>query len=452
MDWQARQTRSPDVDLPELGPFDVVVVGGGAAGVASAETAARRNLSVLLIERYGFCGGNAVAGMSGTVCGMYLSSERWSNRPEQVVFGFTERFRRAMHEAGGITEPQRYGKTWTVTHDPLVWREVADGFLEDAGVRVLFHSMVTGVLMRDDTVHGVVVETKAGPAKATARIVIDASGDGDVVYRAGYGTTAGQDGRVQNPTMIFRLGGADVPRFLDFWGPDTICSADVSRMIVEANDSGRYALPRAKIWIFATPRGNELLVNATRVMGRDGRDLNPADPLDWTEAEFAGRRQVREYARFLRDHIPGCERTFVNDTGVQVGIRQTRSILGVERLSNQDVADRRKRPDGIARSPWPIELHAGDKPKLEWLIDDYYEIPYGALLPARGENLLVAGRCLSAEHEALASARVTAQCFSYGHAAGLAAVTALSEGVAPRTIPGEELRARLNADGARLDD
>jgi hypothetical protein len=431
---------------------DVAVVGGGAAGVATAATAARHGMRTLLIERYGFCGGAAVGGMSGTICGMYLASESPRNRPEQAVFGFTETFRAAMESRNGITAPQRYGKTWTVTHDPLVWREVADGLLAEAGVRMLFHSLVVGTVMEDEPLKGLVVETKAGRAAVHARIVVDASGDADVVFRSGLDFTMGQDGVVQNPTMIFRLGGVDVKRFLDYWGPDTICSAEVSRRLVEANASGRFDLPRAKIWIFPTPRPGELLVNATRLLADDGRPLNAADPLDLTEAELKGRRQVRDYWRFLRDHIPGCAASFVNDTGVQVGVRQTRSIVGVERLTNDDVTRRRKRPDGIVRSPWPIELHVGEKPKLEWLLDDYYEVPFTALLPLKGENLVVAGRCFSAEHEALASARVTAQCFGYGHAAGLAAATAIKRRCPVRAIEGTELRALLNADGARLDD
>ena len=139
------------------------------------------------------------------------------------------------------------------------------------------------------------------------------------------------------------------------------------------------------------------------------------------------------------------------DTGVQAGIRQSRSVLGRDRLLNADVLDRRKRSDGVVRSPWPIELHAGEKPKLEWLLDDYYEVPFGALVPQRGNNLLVAGRCLSAEHEALASARVIAQCFGYGHAAGLTAVEAIRSGRQPSHLSGEEVRQLLNSDGARLD-
>jgi hypothetical protein len=451
MKWQRPSVLGPGHGLPVIAQADVCVVGGGAAGVAAAETVARHGRSVLLIERYGFCGGNAVGGMSGTICGMYLSSERNINRPKQVVFGFTERFRAAMADRNGITPPQRYGRTWTVTHDPLIWREVADDMLEDAGVKVLFHSLVTAVVMADNHVLGVVVESKAGRGVVEATRVIDASGDAEIVFRAGYGFTMGQDGTVQNPTMIFRLGGVDVDRFLRFWGPDTICAAKVTEMLVRENKSGRYDLPRAKVWLFPTPRPGELLCNATRLIGPDGRMLDTTDPEDLTEAEQNGRRQVREYARFLKNFIPGCENSFVNDTGVQAGIRQSRAITGVERLTNADVKNKRKRLDGIARSPWPIELHVGEKPKLEWLHDDFYEVAYGTLLPVQGENLIVAGRCLSAEHEALASARVTAQCFSYGHAAAIASIASIESGRPYRNIEGSEIRTRLNADGARLD-
>jgi len=451
MKWQGRSVLTPDHGLPVAARVEVCVIGGGAAGVAAAETAARHGKSTLLIERYGFCGGNAVAGLSGTLCGMYMSSERNRNRPEQVVFGFTERFRAAMAARGGITAPQRYGLTWTVTHDPLIWREAADEFLRQSGVAVLFHTLVVGVVVNGDRILGVAVESKAGRAVVLAERTVDASGDADVVFRAGLEFTMGQDGTVQNPTMIFRLGGVAVDRFLDYWGEDTICPPKVSDLLVGEREAGRYELPRSKIWVFPTPRPGELLCNTTRLIGTDGRMLDTTDPEDLSEAEWLGRRQVREYARFFRDHVPGCEASFVNDTGVQAGIRQSRSIAGVDQLTNGDVMARRKRSGGIARSPWPIELHVGERPKLEWLHDDFYEVPYGALLPRVGENLIVAGRCFSAEHEALASARVTAQCFAYGHAAGLATVTSIAEARPLRDIAGEALRERLNDDGARLD-
>jgi hypothetical protein len=221
-------------------------------------------------------------------------------------------------------------------------------------------------------------------------------------------------------------------------------------MIRAKHNAGDYRLPRAKIWLFPTTRPGELLCNCTRVIGSDGRELNTLRYQDFTDAEIEGRLQAREYARFFRHHLVGCEAAFLNDTGVQVGVRQTRQALGVKMLTNADVVRGTKFAHGIAVSAWPIELHAGEKPKVEWLINDYYEVPYGCFVPLQGEGLLIAGRCLSAEHEAVASARVTAQCFSYGHAIGLAAAISVRENVMPRTIDGKDVRAAVNADGARL--
>jgi hypothetical protein len=250
--------------------------------------------------------------------------------------------------------------------------------------------------------------------------------------------------------MMFRIQGVEVDRFLAAHGSDAIMGDAVSRKIVELNATGAYRLPRAKVFLFRTPRRGELLCNCTRIIGADGRELNPIFARDFSEAEIEGRKQASEYARFFRDHLAGCEQSWVNDTGVQVGVRQTRQIGGVQTLANDDVVAGRKWPTGVARSAWPIELHAGSRPRLAWLIDDYYEIPYECFVPRRGESLLAAGRCLSAEHEAMASARVTARCFSYGHAIGHAGAIAVREGVAPREVGGVAVREALDRDGAQL--
>jgi hypothetical protein len=249
--------------------------------------------------------------------------------------------------------------------------------------------------------------------------------------------------------MIFRLGGVDTARFLAAYGTDTIMPEAISEMLRAHHGKG-YFLPRAKIWLFTTTRPNELLCNCTRVVGPDGRELNTLFARDFTDAELEGRRQVREYARFFRDRLAGCERSYVVDTGTQVGVRQTRQVKGAAMLANADILAGRKFADAIARSPWPIELHAGAKPRVEWLLDDWYEVPFGCFVPARGEGLLVAGRCLSAEHEAVASARVTAQCFAYGHAIGHAAAMCLESGREPRALDGRDVRERVDRDGARL--
>jgi FAD dependent oxidoreductase len=331
-----------------------------------------------------------------------------------------------------------------------MWRETADAMLAAAGVHVVYHATAIGVLLDgQERMEGARIWTKQGPLTIRATQTIDASGDADLVAMAGLGNFVGDNGRVQNPTMIFRLMGVDVPRFLQVHGEDTIMGDAVS-MQIRASQAAGEELPRSKIWLFPTPRRGELLCNCTRVAGNDGRELNPLLRNDFTEAEINGRRQVRAYERFFRSHLVGCEDAFVNDTGVQVGVRQTRQVTGVAVLTNMDVIHARKFSDGIARSPWPIELHSGEKPKLEWIFDDFYEVPYACFVPRTGEGLLVAGRCLSAQHEAVASARVTAQCFSYGHAIGHAAALCVRERLEPRQIDPQSIRHALNHDNARL--
>jgi len=430
---------------------DVVVVGGGAAGVAAAVTAARQGMRVILLEKYGFCGGGAVAGLSGTICGLYEASDSLTAAPKQVVFGFADEFVKLLESKGGLAPAVRYGKTFTRVHEPLVWRDVADHVLREAGVQVFLHATVIEVLMEGgERIDGVVAYTKEGQVSIRANVTIDASGDADVVAMAGLGAFVGRDGQVQNPTMIFRLQGVDVDKFFATYGHDTILPPRVSQAISDADASGNYVLPRKKIWAFATTRPGELLCNCTRIIGGDGRELNTLFANDFTEAEMEGRLQLREYARFFKDKLAGCENSYVNDSAVQVGVRQTRQVLGRYVLSNADVVKGQKFSDGIARSPWPIELHAGDKPRVEWLLDDYYEVPYRCFVPEQGSGLLVAGRCLSAEHEAVASARVTAQCFSYGQAIGLAAAMATHNHILPGEIDGAELRRELNGTGAEL--
>jgi len=445
---------SPYKDLRQQSRLDVdvVVVGGGAAGLAASCTAAKQGLNVVLLERYGFCGGAAVAGMSGTICGLYLAREGAMGKPEKIIGGFVENFINAMNRRNGLTDPIRYGETYTLVHDPLVWRESADDLLEESGVNIIYHATVIGTLLDGDRIAGVTAYTKQGILEIRSKIVIDASGDADIFAMTGLETFMGQDGRVQNPTAIFRIGGVNVNRFLDFYGNDSIMPKSVTEQIIECNKSGKYKLPRTKIFLFPTPKDNELLCNCTRVIGRDGRELNPLNYVDLTEAEQEGRKQVRQYEQFFREYLPGCENAYVNETSVQVGIRQSRQIQGLEVLKNEDVLNKKKNASSIARSPWPIELHSGDKPKLVWLYEDYYDIPLECFLPIKGEGLLAAGRCLSAEHEAMASARVTAQCFSYGHAIGHAAALSINEGIAVRDLKAHDVRRQMIKEGALLDE
>jgi len=428
---------------------DVVVVGGGAAGVAAATTVARSGLKTVLLERYGFCGGGAVAGLSGTICGLFLASDNPNSKPEQIVHGFAGEFVDRLDQRKGLSQPVRYGKTFTRVHDPLQWRMTADGLLEEAGVRILYHSVVTSVISEDGVnIEGVNAYTNQGPFEIRAKVTIDASGDADVVAMAGLGTSVGKDGVVQNPTMIFRVQGVDTKRFSEEYGDDTIMPPKVSASI---NAYSKHNLPRSKIWLFQTTKPGELLCNCTRIVGKDGRELNSLYADDFTEAEIQGRIQATNYADFLKDCIIGCEESFIEDTATQVGIRQSRQIVGKTTLTNDDVLNARKSNSGIARSPWPIELHSGERPRVEWILDDFYEVPFGCFQPSKAENLLVAGRCLSAEHEAVASSRVTAQCFEYGHAVGQAAILSINERIPTSRIDGSDVRVVLNKHGSNLN-
>ena len=429
-------------DVPHFGHYDVVVLGGGPAGIAASTTAAELGNKTLLIERLGYCGGAAVSGMSGTVCGLYMTvDEPRMAQPQQIIFGFAERFRAALEAEGGVTRPQIYGKTWVVTHDCATYKRVATDLVRDAGVDALYHTQMIDVIAEDDALAGLVLHTKSGYTRVSAERVIDASGDADAVFKMGLHTTKGNSGVIQNPTMMFKIGNVDVERYLDYWGEDTISPPKVISML-EARDE----LVRKKVWLFPTVNPRELLVNATKITGFDGRALDVTDPVDHTEAEQFSIYQARTFFDFLKDSIPGCEDAYFIDYGAEVGVRQTRSIDGMARLMNTDVVGTSKRADAIARSSWPIELHYGAKPKTEWLVDDYYEVPFGTLVPREGRNVIVAGRCLSAEHEALASCRVTAQCFEYGRAAAIATDISIRDDLTFQEIDGVAVAEQMKVE------
>jgi len=380
--------------------------------------------------------------MSGTVCGLYLSSPDTAAPPRMVVGGFAGEFLDALERIGGLTGPIRYGRTFTRVHDPLRWRQAADRLLAEAGVTVLLHTTITGALLDGTRVAGVTATTAGGGLTIHASRTIDATGDAAVLAMAGDRLLEPPEISVQNPTMMFRVSGIDVAALHGAYGDDSIMPPSVWELIEQARASG-LDLPRTKIFLFPTPRPDELLVNATRVSGPHGAELNVLLAEDITEAERGGRRQVDDYLTFLRQHIAGCNGAFIVDTGTQVGIRQTRQLVGSYQLTAADVLGRAHFSDAVARCPWPIELHRGERPRLEWIDEGVYEIPYRCFIPRVSEDILAAGRCLSADAEAMASARVTGQCFQYGEAIGLATTMSLADDVSPSAVDGERLHAAL---------
>ena len=437
--------RLPAFDAPVRGEPDVCVVGGGAAGVAAAVGAARSGQRVWLLEKYGFCGGATVAGMSGTICGLYNSG----GPARQLVFGFAEEFAGALRQRGGLGAPLKFGRTWLAPHDPFCWKEAADQLLEIAGVTVRYHTIFLKAYA-DETgaVSTLLVRGPEGIYAIQPKAVVDASGDAEVVASLGGKTAFGREGVVQTPTMVFRMGGVEMPAFL------ATDPAEIDRLAVATDRSGEYRLPRHHVYIFPMPNQGEALCNMTRITMPDGTTPQVLSGADITHAEMAGRRQVREYSRFLRDRVPGFKAAHLVDSGTQIGIRQTRSIAGVEQLANADVLSGRKRAGAVTFSAWPIEVHSGEGAgvTIRYLENETYDIPFEALIPLAGRNLVVAGRCLSAEHEALASARVTAQCFGMGYGAGASCGLMLAEGIASQKLTGPDVRAWMHGHRLKTSD
>jgi len=430
--------------VPVRSGIDVCVVGGGPAGMSAAVGAARTGLKVLLIERYGFCGGATVAGLSGTICGLYSSGKD----PHQIVFGFAGEFYEALKKRGGASAlPVPFGRTALVPHDSFVWKEIADDLLQEAGVEVLYHTQfLKAYLGAKGEVETILLRGMEGLHAIRAGVFIDASGDADLVHSLGGSTTLGRNGVVQSPTMIFRMGNVDMKSYLGL-DPQEICDR-----VAEADKSGSYSLPRHHVYVFPLPSGHEVLCNMTRITYPDGRTPVGISSGDLTFAEMEGRRQAREYARFLKDKIAAFSKSYLVETGAQVGIRQTRSILGKVRLENADVLAGRKWKGATTFSAWPIEVHEGDSLKIAYLDNGTYDVPFEALIPTLSTNLLVAGRCLCAEHEALASARVTAQCFGMGYAAGAAAGLMLREKISSQDVTGVEVADWMRSHQLKISE
>lgn len=416
---------------------DVLVVGSGSAGATAAITAALEGAQVALVERYGFMGGISTQVLD-TFYGFYTPG----STPRKVVGGVPDRVVEALQQHGVLVRrPNTYGAGDGLTYDPDILKVVWETLALAAGVKVLYHTLFLDVLHDADRVRGVVAATKRGLVRLEAEVVIDASGDADVAAAAGAPFEGPQDGPVQSLTTTFRLLNVDTVR------ARAVRKDELHQRMQAAIDSGRYALPRREGSVHITPFEGVMATNMTRVA-----QVDATDPLDLTRAEIEGRRQALEYARFLRDCVPGYEQSVLASLSTQIGVRESRRICGAYRLTRQDVTGARKFEDAIARCGAPIEDHhaAGDT-RWEYLPDgETYDIPYRCLLPQRVEGLLVAGRCLSADHDAHASVRSMGQCMAMGQAAGAAAALAVRNTTPPHALSIAPLQARLRTLGAVL--
>ncbi|HEX7222123.1 MAG TPA: FAD-dependent oxidoreductase [Candidatus Limnocylindrales bacterium] len=427
---------------------DVCVVGSGSAGSTAAIAAARAGASVVLVEKLPFLGGTSTAVLD-TFYGFYTPG----TSARKVVGGIADDVVAELRRLGPVVErPNTYGAgtgvTYLAEHLKVAWERL----VEAAGARIILHAFVQEARVRDGRLESIVVATKAGLRRVEAAVFIDASGDADLSHHAGFGyELAGDSEPAQTLTTTFRLANVDLER------RRTITKARFHELMAEAAESGDYELPRREGSDHITPIAGVVATVMTRLdsyrIGPAGRVVNATDPDFLTAAEIAGRRQALEYVRFLVDRVPGYEAASLVALGTQIGVRETRRVHGDYRLTRDDVLGAAQFDDQIGLCGAPIEDHAGGHGTVWQYLPDgaAVGIPYRTLLVRDAANVLVAGRCFSATHDAHASVRSMAQCMAMGQAAGTAAALAVAAGVDPRDVAVGAVRDRLRADGAVLD-
>ena len=421
--------------LTDLPRTQVLVVGSGSAGATAAITAARLGAEVTLVERYGFMGGISTQVLD-TFYGFYTPGKT----PRKVVGGIPdlivdELFRRN----AAIYRPNTYGAGQGITYDAEVLKVVWETVASRSEVRSVYHSLVVDVIVEDQVVSGVVIASKSGLYRLLADVVIDASGDADVAARAGVPFESALDAPVQSLTTTFKLINVDVERAAK------VKKNELHERMASAQG---YDLPRKEGSVHITPLAGVMATNMTRV-----RDVDPNDVEQLSRAEMEGRRQALEYTRFLIEQVPGYEHAALGGLSTQIGVRESRRIHGEYRLTREDVLSARKFDDAIAQCGAPIEEHhAGGDTRWEYLPEGKtVHIPYRCLLPPNVDGLLVAGRCLSADHDAHASVRSMGQCMAMGQAAGAAAALSVRQKLPPRNVNRVTLQDALRHMGAILD-
>lgn len=445
--------------------WNVIVCGGGLSGVCAATAAARNGAKTLLVERDGSLGGT----MTNQLVGPMMTF----HSPQQQVIGglaqeIVERLMALGASPGHIADTSDYCPTIT-PFDAEALKLVAMRMVAHSGATILYNTWITGVVKDHNTLTGIEVINKGGAATLSADVIIDCTGDADVAWLAGAPVEVGRaaDGLVQPVSLMFKLTNVD-NQALRAYTTAHPAEAHLTPRQAEAYlnqplnkntgfttklrayiEAGKIPLERDDILFFNTIYEDEVIVNTSRVA-----QVSPLDPWALSAAENLAREQVFALYDFFRKEIPGFANARLVAVGQRVGVRESRRIVGEYVLTAEDILAERRFPDAIARSAYPVDIHSlrpgEDENRAFPYRGQTYEIPYRCLIPQQVEQLLVAGRCISATHEAQGSIRVSPTCMAFGQAAGTAAVASLREECPPRLINTDSLRRLLLEQGAIL--
>ncbi len=443
---------------------DVLVVGGGPAGLGAALGAAHAGARVVVAEHYGFFGGHATACLVSPFMTFYTDEggpsregdalfppDHTAGRP--VVGGVLRDLVERLLTAGGAMEPSP-ANGFTLPFDPEKLKLVCESMLDEARVSYLFHAFAFDVRRENRRLREVFFATKSGPVAVRAAVAVDCTGDGDIAALAGAPFEIGRagDGLVQPASLIFRISGFDKTEFFGYVNSHPGQWRGVHGLwdlIDEATRNGDLDLKREDILFFGSVHEGEITVNSTRVkvLGTDVWDL--------TAAEREGRRQMEQIAAFLKKYVPGFADSFVVQSGTSIAVRETRRIMGEYAMTGEDVLQARSFGDVIARGTYPIDIHS---PEGKGTVlkrpppGRAYDIPLRSLIPLAPDNILTAGRCISGSHEAFASYRIMPTSIATGQAAGACAALAARSGRIPRAVPAREVQDELLRQGAILHD